>query len=138
MVEIKIDLSVETSTMWILQRVTGVGLIFLLGFHFAVQHFFVGAANVTAENTVERITYGFIEGDHLIPVTMDMAPALYQASALLLLAFAVHHGMYGVHNIVVEQNLGEKRETQSRIFFTVLSIVLMVQGALVFYAFFQP
>ncbi len=138
MVEIKIEFSVDAGMMWILQRVTGVGLIFLLGFHFAVQHFFVGSTNVTAENTVERITYGFVEGDHLIPVTMDIAPVLYQASALLLLAFAVHHGMYGVHNIVVEQNLGEKYERASRVFFTVLSVVLMIQGALVFYAFFQP
>lgn len=138
MAEITLEFEADAPKMWILQRVTGVGLIFLLGFHFAIQHFFVGSTNVTAENTVERITHGFVEGDHVIPVTMDVAPLLYQASALLLLAFAVHHGMYGVHNIVVEQNPGEKWERISRVFFTVLSVVLMIQGALVFYAFFQP
>ncbi len=124
--------------MWLLQRVTGVGLIFLLGFHFAVQHFIVGATNVTAANTVDRITYGLIEGDHVIPVTIDMSAVMYQASALLLLAFSVFHGMYGVHNIVVEQNPGEKIERLSRYFFTVLSVVLLIQGVLIFYAFFAP
>lgn len=131
-------LTPSTSTMWILQRVTGVGLIFLLGFHFAVQHFIVGATNVTAENTVERMTHGLIAGDHVIPFTIDISAVMYQASALLLLAFAVHHGMYGVHNVVVEQNLGERWERASKYFFTVLSAVLLVQGALVFYAFFNP
>ena len=124
--------------MWLRQRVTGVGLVFLLGFHFAVQHFIVGATNVTAENTVERVTHGLVEGDHVIPVTIDMSAVLYQASALLLLAFAVHHGMYGVHNIVVEQNLGERVDRASKYFFAVLSVVLYVQGVLIFYAFFNP
>ncbi len=138
MVEIKIEISPEASTMWLLQRVTGIGLIFLLGFHFLVQHFIVGATNVTAENTVERMTHGFIEGNHVIPMTIDVSAVAYQASALLLLLFSVHHGMYGVHNIVVEQNPGEKWEHVSAVFFTLLSVVLLIQGVLVFYAFFNP
>ncbi|MFP4631992.1 MAG: hypothetical protein ACOCT0_05000 [Halobacteriota archaeon] len=127
------------STMWILQRVTGVGLIFLLGLHFGVQHFIVGGKNITSDNTVERISTGLVQGDHVLgEIAIDMPALVYQASALLLLAFAVHHGMYGVHNIVVEQDLGERVERASRVFFTVLSLVLVVQGILVFYAFFSP
>ena len=127
------------STNWFLQRVTGVGLVVLLGFHFAVEHFIVGATEVTAENTVERITYGLIEGDHILgQITINLPAFLYQATALSLLGFSVYHGMYGVYNILMEQDSLKKYRNPIKYFFIVFSIALLVQGVLVFLAFFEP
>ena len=124
---------------WFLQRATGVGLVVLLGFHFAVEHFIVGAANVTAENTVERITNGVISGDHVLgEITINMPAFLYQATAILLLGFSVFHGMYGVYNVLMEQDRLKTYETPIKYFFVVFSLALFAQGILIFVAFFQP
>ncbi|MDY6779637.1 MAG: hypothetical protein SV760_03645 [Halobacteria archaeon] len=120
---------------WLAQRVTGVGLVVLLGFHFAVEHFIVGAANVTAQNTQARLSRGIIEADHIFNVTINIPAFVYQASALLLLAFSVHHGMYGVYNILLEQGLSERQEKAAKYFFGVLSVALFVQGVFIFLAF---
>lgn len=127
------------STNWFLQRVTGVGLVVLLGFHFAVEHFIVGAEHVDAENTVERITYGVIEGDHVLgQITINLPAFLYQAIAVLLLGFSVYHGMYGVYNILMEQDTLRSYRKPIKYFFIVFSVVLFVQGILIFLAFFEP
>lgn len=127
------------STNWFLQRVTGVGLVVLLGFHFAVEHFIVGAAEVDAENTVERITHGIIEGDHVLgQITINLPAFLYQAIAVLLLGFSVYHGMYGVYNILMEQDTLRSYRKPIKYFFIVFSVVLFVQGILIFLAFFEP
>ncbi len=124
---------------WFLQRATGVALVVLLGFHFAVEHFIVGAHHITAENTVERITYGVIEGDHVLgQISINMPAFLYQATAILLLAFSIYHGMYGVYNILMEQDGLKKYRAQLKYFFIVFSIVLFIQGILIFLAFFEP
>jgi len=124
---------------WFLQRATGVALVVLLGFHFAVEHFIVGAHYITAENTVERITHGLIQGDHVLgQITINMPAFLYQASAILLLAFSVFHGMYGVYNILMEQDALKKYRQPLKYFFIVFSIALFIQGVLVFLAFFEP
>lgn len=126
--------------MWLLQRVTGVGLVVLLGFHFAVEHFVVGAANVTAENTARRMSEGVIAADRMLfdiplQLTIDIPGLLYQAIALLLLAFSVHHGMYGVYNILMEQDFSRRTERMLKYFFVVFSAALFVQGVLIFLAF---
>ena len=124
---------------WFLQRATGVGLVVLLGFHFAVEHFIVGAANVTAGNTVERITNGLIQGDHVLgQITINMPAFLYQATAISLLGFSVFHGMYGVYNVLMEQDSLKAYEKPIKYFFIVFSAALFVQGILVFLAFFEP
>lgn len=126
--------------MWLIQRLTGVGLVVLLGFHFAIEHFVVGAANITASNTEARMSEGVIVADRLffeIPfeITINMPALLYQVIALLLLAFSVHHGMYGVYNILMEQNFSERTELWLRYFFMVFSAALFIQGVLIFLAF---
>jgi succinate dehydrogenase hydrophobic anchor subunit len=127
------------STNWFLQRVSGVALVALLGFHFAVEHFIVGAAEVNAENTVERITYGLIEGDHVLgQITLNLPALLYQAIAVLLLGFSVYHGMYGVYNILMEQDTLRSYRKPIKYFFIVFSVALFVQGILIFLAFFEP
>lgn len=124
---------------WFLQRVTGVGLVVLLGFHFAVEHFIVGAADVTAENTVQRITHGVISGDHVLgQITINLPAFLYQATALSLLGFSVYHGMYGVYNILTEQDSLKPYRKPIKYFFIIFSAALFVQGILVFLAFFEP
>ncbi len=127
------------STNWFLQRVSGVGLVALLGFHFAVEHFIVGAEHVTAENTVERITNGVISGDHVLgQITINLPAFLYQAIAVLLLGFSVYHGMYGVYNILMEQDTLKAYSKPIKYFFILFSIALFVQGILIFLAFFEP
>lgn len=122
-----------------MQRVTAVGLVALLGFHFAVEHFIVGAAEVTAGNTVERITHGIIEGDHILgQITITMPAFLYQSSAVLLLGFSIFHGMYGVYSVAMEQDALKKYENPIKYFMIVLSVALFIQGMLVFAAFFEP
>ena len=124
---------------WFFQRVSAVGLVVLLGFHFAVEHFIVGAANVSAGNTVERITNGLIQGDHILgQITINMPAFLYQASAVSLLGFSVFHGMYGVYNILMEQDRLKPYEKPIKYFFIVFSAALFVQGILIFLAFFEP
>ena len=124
-----------SGTNWLLQRVTGVGLIVLLGFHFAVEHFIVGAANVTAENTAERMATGVIDASHIFDVTIDMPALLYQATALLLLVFSVYHGMYGAYNVIVEWGVSPRTERALQVGFALLSVALLIQGVLIFLAF---
>lgn len=120
---------------WLLQRVTGAGLVVLLAFHFGVEHFLVGAANVTAENTLVRLSEGKIVADHIFEVTITLPALLYQAITLLLLSFAVYHGMYGVYNILAEQGFSDRTMVILRYAFVALSIALIVQGMLIFAAF---
>lgn len=137
-------MSTESSTNWaawnwILQRVTAVGLVVLLSFHFAVEHFIVGAHHINADNTVERITNGLIQGDHILgQITINMPAFLYQSSAVLLLGFSIFHGMYGVYNVAMEQDGLKKYENPIKYFMIVLSVALFIQGMLVFAAFFEP
>ena len=120
---------------WLLQRITGVGLIVLLGFHFAVEHFIMGAANITAENTEARLSEGVINADHILNVSINIPAFVYQATALLLLGFAVYHGMYGTFNVIREQGVSEGTEKGLKAFFTLLGAALIVQGFLIFIAF---
>ncbi|MDY7081543.1 MAG: hypothetical protein SXQ77_03845, partial [Halobacteria archaeon] len=83
-----------------LQRITGVGLIVLLGFHFAVEHFIVGAEEVDFDNTVERMSEGVLSGQF---ATVNVPALMYQAIAILLLGFSIYHGFNGVYTIVTEQ-----------------------------------
>ncbi|MFB6282884.1 MAG: hypothetical protein ABEK59_02990 [Halobacteria archaeon] len=120
---------------WLLQRITGIALIVLLGFHFAVQHFIVGAANINAENTQARMSDGVINADHLFSISINIPAFVYQATALLLLGFSVYHGMYGLYNMIREHGVSERTDKILKGFFTVLSIALLIQGGLIFVAF---
>lgn len=124
-----------SSTAWLLQRLTGIGLIVLLGFHFAVEHFIVGAHNIKFDNTQARMAEGLIHGGELIPITIDLPALLYQAIAILLLAFSIEHGLYGTYNILTEQNLSRGTEKVLKYVFVIGGIALFVQGLLIFQAF---
>lgn len=117
---------------WLLQRVTGVGLIVLLGFHFAVEHFIVGGAEVNFSNTVERMTQGVISGQF---GTVEISALLYQTIAILLLGFSIYHGFNGVYTIATEQGWSRKAEKTVRAVLVVGGIALFIQGILIFRAF---
>jgi succinate dehydrogenase / fumarate reductase membrane anchor subunit len=81
---------------WLLQRVTGVVLLILLTFHIVVNHIF---------NIAE------VEDDILpgLVVFSDVADrfeiAGYWVLAVLLLAFALFHGLNGIRNILLDYGL---------------------------------
>lgn len=133
-------MSLKSSNAWLLQRVTGVGLVILLGLHFAIEHFLVGAHKIDASNTVERMSQGIIEANRdflgiTLSTTIDIPAVLYQSIALLLLGFSVYHGMYGLYGVLLEQGFSQKAQKGLKYFFVVLSVALFIQGILIFYAF---
>jgi succinate dehydrogenase / fumarate reductase membrane anchor subunit len=81
---------------WLLQRVTGVVLLILLVFHIVVNHIF---------NIAE------VENDILpsLVVFSDVADRFERGSywvlAVLLLAFALFHGLNGIRNILLDYGL---------------------------------
>lgn len=133
-------MSLKSSNAWLLQRVTGVGLVVLLGLHFGIEHFLVGAHKINASNTVERMSQGIIEANRdflgiTLSTTIDIPAILYQSIAILLLGFSVYHGMYGLYGVLLEQGFSHKTQKGLKYFFVFLSVALFIQGILIFYAF---
>ena len=99
---------------WLLQRVTAVGLIVLLPIHIVVGHLF---------NIVE-VERGDLPG---LVVFSDVAERLetptYWVIDLLLLTFALYHGLNGVRNVLLDYGL---RGAGERVVTGALSVVGMV------------
>jgi len=111
---------------WLLQRVTAVGLIVLLPIHIVVNHLF---------NIVE-VERGDLPG---LVVFSDVAERLeaptYWVIDLLLLTFALYHGLNGVRNVLLDYELrgaGERVVTGA---LSVVGIVAFVFGVLALAAF---
>ena len=90
---------------WLLQRVTAVGLIVLLPIHIVVGHLF----------NIAEAERGDLPG---LVVFSDVAERLetptYWAIDLLLLTFALYHGLNGVRNVLLDygmQGAGERVAT---------------------------
>ena len=99
---------------WLLQRVTAVGLIVLLPIHIVVNHLF---------NIVE-VERGDLPG---LVVFSDVAERLetptYWVIDLLLLTFALYHGLNGVRNVLLDYGM---RGAGERVVTGALSVVGMV------------
>lgn len=89
---------------WILQRLSGAVLVFALGLHWFVQHHVDPGAEITFAG-----------------VTVKLKWALYLVADILLLAFAVFHGLNGLRTVVLDFKI-------SRSAATVLTVVLVVVG----------
>ena len=99
---------------WLLQRVTAVGLIILLPIHIVVNHLF----------NISEVEKGILPG---LVVFSDVAERLetptYWVIDLLLLTFALYHGLNGVRNVLLDYGL---RGTGERVVTGALSLVGMV------------
>ncbi|MGD0766444.1 MAG: hypothetical protein ABR978_09115 [Dehalococcoidia bacterium] len=99
---------------WLLQRVSAVGLIVLLPIHIVVNHLF----------NIAEVESGALPG---LVVFSDVAARIetptYWVIDLLLLSFALYHGLNGVRNVAMDygvRGVGEKALTG------VLSVVGLV------------
>jgi succinate dehydrogenase hydrophobic anchor subunit len=111
---------------WLLQRVTAVGLIVLLPIHIVVNHLF----------NIAEAERGDLPG---LVVFSDVAERLetptYWAIDILLLTFALYHGLNGVRNVLLDYGLrgaGEKVVTGA---LSVVGMVAFVFGISVLAAF---
>jgi len=105
---------------WLAQRLTGLGLVLFLALHFWVQHMpagFLDTAEEYLESTselaatepgfAEAIAEGKIkpalQGEHVISsrkVQERLANPLWMFVDVMLLLFAVMHGMNGLNNVL--------------------------------------
>lgn len=72
---------------WIIQRASGAVLVLALGLHWIVQHAVSPGIEITFSGVQVRLQW-----------------ALYLASDLILLAFAVCHGLNGLRTVVLDFN----------------------------------
>jgi succinate dehydrogenase / fumarate reductase, membrane anchor subunit len=87
---------------WLLQRVTAIGLVVLLPIHIVINHL----ANVS------KVEEGILPGLVVFSDVMERfeSPA-YWVVDVLLLSFALYHGLNGVRNVAIDYGLrgaGEK------------------------------
>jgi len=111
---------------WLLQRVTAVGLIVLLPIHIVVGHLF----------NIAEAERGDLPG---LVVFSDVAERLetptYWAIDLLLLTFALYHGLNGVRNVLLDYGMrgaGERVVTGA---LSVVGVVAFVFGVSALAAF---
>ena len=111
---------------WLLQRLTAVGLIVLLPIHIVVNHLF----------NIAEAEKGILPG---LVVFSDVAERLeaptYWAIDLLLLTFALYHGLNGVRNVLLDYGLrgaGERVVTGA---LSVVGVVAFVFGVFALAAF---
>jgi succinate dehydrogenase/fumarate reductase cytochrome b subunit len=90
---------------WFLQRVTGVVLVILLTLHIVVNHLF-NIAEVEDDILPGLVVFSDVADRFEMPI--------YWVIAVLLLSFALFHGLNGVRNILLDYGVrgtGEKVAT---------------------------
>jgi succinate dehydrogenase hydrophobic anchor subunit len=111
---------------WFLQRVSALGLIILLPLHIVVTHLF---------NIVE-VENGVLPG---LVVFSDVADRLEQPAYwvidLLLLTFALYHGLNGVRNVLLDYGLRGTGERVATAGLSLIGVAAFVYGVLALAAF---
>ncbi|MEW6456070.1 MAG: hypothetical protein AB1410_05065 [Acidobacteriota bacterium] len=112
----------KESTLWAIQILTGLFLIFLLAIHMGLLH-------------LEEI-FSFVY--HIIPGTekpVDWSAVKQRGKEvsfliiyILFLAFALYHGLYGLRNILIEAISRRKIERIITVLFIILGIFLFIYG----------
>lgn len=112
----------SSAFLWFLHRVTGVFLVFLLFTHFWVQHYDRQAASVTHEVVTEEgelptypeeaqagVTARFGDDAEATPYQVVMQrladpvyAVLWKGFNILFLIVALHHGFYGLNNVMTD------------------------------------
>jgi succinate dehydrogenase / fumarate reductase membrane anchor subunit len=111
---------------WLLQRVTAVGLIVLLPIHIVVNHLF----------NIAEVESGALPG---LVVFSDVAERIetptYWVIDILLLSFALYHGLNGVRNVALDYGLRGAAEKALTGALSVLGLVAFGFGVVVLASF---
>jgi succinate dehydrogenase / fumarate reductase membrane anchor subunit len=96
---------------WLLQRVTAIGLVVLLPIHIVINHL----ANIS------KVEEGVLPGLVVFSDVIERfeSPA-YWVVDVLLLSFALYHGLNGVRNVAIDYGL---RGVGEKVFTGALSLV---------------
>lgn len=109
---------------WYFMRVSGVVLLLIAVFHLLWMHLVIGLDNIEFETIVARWTG-------------PLGP-FWRLYDLLLLAFALTHGMNGLRWVIDDYVRGRGANTLLKAFFGVLFVVLISAGAYVIFTFSAP
>lgn len=134
---------------WFLHRITGVFLIFMLITHFWVQHYDHQTASVSPEVVTEadalpsypeeaqegvQARYGTDEGE-ATPYQVVMQrladpvyAVLWKGFNILFLVVALHHGFYGLNNILTDYIRNPMGRLLARTFSWTVALCLLIVG----------
>lgn len=139
---------------WFLHRITGTFLIFLLITHFWVQHYDHQTASIAKEViSSEQVEEGKLptypeaaqagvaqrlEGEAPAEVTPydvvmqrladPVYAVLWKGFNILFLLFALHHGFYGLNNVLTDYIRNDMGRAVAKVLSWTLALVLLVVG----------
>ncbi|MEM1125471.1 MAG: succinate dehydrogenase [Bacteroidota bacterium] len=144
--------SKSSALNWFLHRVTGTFLVFLVMTHFWVQHYDQQTASVVAQSlTAEQLEAGelpeyseaakaavrakFGPDAEVTPYDVVMLrladpvyAVLWKGFNILFLMFALHHGFYGLNNVLTDYIRNDLARVVARTLTWTLALVLLVVG----------
>lgn len=109
---------------WYFMRISGVVLLFIAVFHLLWMHLVIGLDNVEFETIVARWTG-------------PLGP-FWRVYDLLLLVFALTHGMNGLRWVIDDYVHGRGANTILKAVFGLLFVTLITMGAYVIFTFSAP
>lgn len=138
---------------WFLHRITGTFLVFLLITHFWVQHYDTQTASVAhTVITTEQAEQGQMpdypeEAQSSVRQKLDDPSAevtpydvvmqrladpvyavLWKGFNILFLIFGLHHGFYGLNNVIGDYIRNDMLRTSAKIFSWTVALVLLIVG----------
>ncbi len=138
---------------WFIHRITGTFLVFLLITHFWVQHYDSELASVAHQViTTEQAEAGELpnypdaaqagvqarvgEGAQVTPYDVVMQrladpvyAVLWKAFNLFFLVFALHHGFYGLNNVMSDYIRSDSGKLIAKTLSWTLAVILFIVGA---------
>lgn len=138
---------------WFIHRITGTFLVFLLITHFWVQHYDAELASVAHQViTTEQAEAGELpiypdaaqagvqsrvgEGVEVTPYDVVMQrladpvyAVLWKAFNLFFLVFALHHGFYGLNNVMSDYIRSDSGKLIAKTLSWTLAVILFIVGA---------
>lgn len=142
----------SNASNWFLHRITGTFLIFLLITHFWVQHYDHSTASVAmqvitqeqidagelpsyAEEGQEAVRSRIGEGAEVTPYDVVMQrladpvyAVLWKGFNILFLVFALHHGFYGLNNVMADYIRSDMGRLVARSISWTLALALLIIG----------
>ena len=132
---------------WFLHRITGTFLIFLLITHFWVQHYDAQTATVTAavvehgaspvypeaaQQAVQArgVAVGEVTAYDVVMQRLadPVYAVLWKGFNILFLVFALHHGFYGLNNVLGDYIRNDFARVTVRALSWTLALVLLIVG----------
>jgi succinate dehydrogenase hydrophobic anchor subunit len=111
---------------WFLQRVSGLGLLVLLPAHIVVAHLF----------NIAEVEEGALPGLVVFSdVVQRLEQPVYWTIDLLLLGFALYHGLNGVRNVLLDYGLRGVGERVTTGALSLLGIAAFAYGVVILAAF---